>query len=181
MKNLSILCLLLGSIQAFADFSIDKINAYSLKTQSNELIQLAKTNMPTVVIFLSKDCPCSQGNLDYLNQLSLEFKEMRFIGIHSKKKSTTNEIKTYLQDKKLNFDIYNDFDLKIADQFKALKTPHAFIVSTEGMVIYNGGITNTTFAKNAKEFYLKDALLNVQNHKLPAKAETRTLGCFIER
>lgn len=181
MKKLYIFCLLLCSVQAFANFSIEKINAYSLKKQDNEIIQLAKTNMPTVVIFLSKDCPCSQGNLDYLNQLSLEFKNIHFIGIHSKKKSTAKEINAYLQDKNLNFDIYNDHDLKIADQFKALKTPHAFIVSTEGVVIYNGGITNTTFSKNAKEFYLKDALLDVQNHKLPSKAETRTLGCFIER
>ncbi len=181
MKTVILISSILCSLSAFAHFSLEKINAFSLKTNSNELISFKNTPRPTVVIFLSKDCPCSKGNLDYINQLSIEFKDIRFIGIHSKRNSTSEDITGYLQDKKLNFEIYNDSDLKIADNFKALKTPHAFIVNTEGAVVYNGGITNTTFPKNAKEFFLKNALLDIENHKQPAIAETRTLGCFIMR
>jgi peroxiredoxin len=180
MKTFLFICLVLCSLQLSASVNIDHINAVSLSKKTTENLSL-KGDKATVVIFLSKDCPCSKGNLDYINQLSQEFKNFRFIGIHSKLHSTVEDVQNYLQDKKLNFEVYNDNDLKIADQFKALKTPHAFIVSTNGDVVYNGGITNTTFPRNAKEFFLKDALTNIENHKLPAKAETRTLGCFILR
>lgn len=181
MKTIVILFLYLCSLQVFANFSVENITSYSLKKNANESISLKNADVPTVVVFLSKDCPCSKGNLDYLNQLSLEFKNFRFIGIHSKKDSKSEEIAAYLQDKKLNFDVYNDSDLKVTDQFKALKTPHVFIVNTNGEIIYNGGITNTTFPQNAKEFFLKDALNDIQNNKTPAKPETKTLGCFIQR
>ena len=146
-----------------------------------EVLNFQTNKDPTVVIFLSKDCPCSKGNLDYINQLSLKFKNIKFIGVHSKKYSTNEDVEQYLADKKLNFPIYNDPDLKIADQFKALKTPHAFIVATNGEIIYNGGITNTTFPDHAKTAFLKDALTDVQGQKLPSPAETKTLGCFIVR
>ena len=181
MKKIFSFCLLLCSLPLFAGINLDKISLFSLKKNAIETLALKDSATPTVVIFLSKDCPCSKGNLDYINQLAKEFKEFHFIGVHSKRNSTPSDIISYLQDKKLNFDIYNDSDLKIADQFKALKTPHAFIVSTKGDVIYAGGITNTTFPENAKEFFLKDALIEIKNNKIPTKTETRTLGCFIVR
>ncbi|RPJ66213.1 MAG: hypothetical protein EHM20_17550 [Alphaproteobacteria bacterium] len=181
MKILLFLCILLSTSQLFANLSLDEITVFSLKKNANESVVLKNTAHPTVVIFISKDCPCSKGNLDYINQLSLEYKNMNFIGIHSKKNTLPEDVLAYLQDKKLNFEIYNDSDLKITDLFKALKTPHAFIVSTNGEVVYNGGVSNSTFPKNAKEFFLKDALTDIQNNKLPSKAETKTLGCFIVR
>ncbi len=181
MKKLISIGLFLCSLQLFAGLQLEAVSAFSLKKNASDSINLKNTSNPTVVIFISKDCPCSKGNLDYINQLSLEYKDIHFIGIHSKKNTPPEEVSAYLQDKKLNFDVYNDNDLKITDLFKALKTPHAFIVSTNGEIVYNGGITNSTFPKNAKEFFLKDALDDIQNHKLPTKPETKTLGCFIVR
>lgn len=160
---------------------IDKISGFSLTKNSIQTIDIAAVKKPAVIIFLSKDCPCSRGNLDYLNELASEFKDVQFFGIHSKKGTRPEEVKTYLQDKKVNFDVLNDSDLKIADQFKALKTPHVFVLNVNGEIIYNGGVTNTTSPSNAKDHYLKTTLLEIQNHQPVSHPETRTLGCFITR
>lgn len=165
----------------FASPSIEKISGFSLTKNSIVTIDILKAGKPTVVIFLSKDCPCSKANLDYLNTLSKQFSDFSFIGIHAKKGSLTSEIANYLQDKKLNFDVFNDSDLKISDEFKALKTPHVFIVSPKGEILYNGGVTNTTSPTNAKEHYLKTALTDIQSHRPVSYPQTRTLGCFITR
>lgn len=180
-KTLLTLLLAIATHALQAAVLVDKISGYSLTKNSIQTIDFAAQKKPTVVIFLSKDCPCSKGNLDYLNDLSKEFKEVQFIGVHSKKGTRPEEVSNYLQDKKLNFDVLNDSDLKIADQFKALKTPHVFVVNASGEILYNGGVTNTTFPSNAKEHFLKITLNEIQNHLPVSNAETRTLGCFITR
>jgi hypothetical protein len=143
-------------------------------------LELRNDMRANVLIFISKDCPCSKGNLDYINKLAIEYSDFHFIAVHSMKKISDDQILEYLKDKKLIFDVVNDSDLKIADTYHALKTPHAFILRGKD-IIYNGGITNTTRPENAKEYYLKEALENILKNELPTKAETRTLGCFIVR
>ena len=143
-------------------------------------LELKNNAIGNVLIFISKDCPCSKANLSYINNLAIEFNEFNFVAIHSKKHVSNEEVQNYLQDKNLSFDLINDSDLKLADIYKALKTPHAFIVKNN-TVIYNGGITNTTMPENAKEHFLRDALLSIKTTGKPTKSETRTLGCFISR
>lgn len=143
-------------------------------------LELKKDKLGNVLIFISKDCPCSKGNLDYINKLASEFNDYQFIAIHSKKNASDALVESYLQDKKLNFDVINDSDLKLADTYHALKTPHAFILRGQE-IVYNGGITNTTMPENAKEAFLKDALMDIRKSGVPHKKETRTLGCFIAR
>lgn len=161
--------------------TIEKISGFSLTKNSLLTLDLKNAAKPYVIMFLSKECPCSKGNLDYLKDLSRKFPDYSFLGVHSKKGSRNEEILNYLQDKSVPFDVLNDNDLKIADEFKALKTPHVFIVNTNGEIVYNGGVTNTTFPTNAKEHFLKDALEEWQNKKSIRHPETRTLGCFIVR
>lgn len=180
-KLILFLLLALASQTLLASIAVDKISGFSLTKNSILTIDFTSSQKPYVVVFLSKDCPCSRGNLDYLSALSREFKDVQFIGVHSKKGTKPEEVNAYLADKKLSFDVINDSDLKIANQFKALKTPHVFVVSTSGDVIYNGGVTNTTSPVNAKEHFLKTTLLELKNHQTISHPETRTLGCFITR
>jgi hypothetical protein len=103
------------------------------------------------------------------------------MGVHAKKNTNLNDVKNYLSDKKLNFKVISDPSLEITSKFNALKTPHAFILNLKGEVVYNGGVTNSTFPENAKEYYLKNALEDLKGQRAIAKNVTKTLGCFIER
>jgi len=181
MKKLLILSLLCSQF-AFANQLISPQKVKELGFDGVEkIIDFKKYDKGSVVIFISKDCPCSKGNLSYINKLSQEFKEFNFLAIHSKKNTSDEEIKNYLSDKNLNFSTYNDSDLKIADNFQALKTPHAFIVNHDGEVIYSGGVTNSTNPENAQSHYLKEALNEFIATKKILQSETKTLGCYITR
>lgn len=156
------------------------IFSFGVEAKIISTLDLKSDKIGNVLIFISKDCPCSQGNLSYINKLAQEFSDYNFIAIHSKKNTSNDEVEKYVQEKNLSFNIVNDSDLKIANTYKALKTPHAFILKGNE-IVYNGGITNTTMPDNAKEFFLKDALTSMKHNGKPDKAETKTLGCFISR
>jgi hypothetical protein len=181
MKNLIFYFLVFLPLSVFANIHVEDTRVYSVDHKKEELLKFKNNEKETVVIFLSKDCPCSKANIGHINDLAKNFPQFRFIGIHAKKGGKNEEIENYLSDKHLSIPIYNDADLKITAQFSALKTPHAFIVGKDGNVIYNGGIANTTNPDNANELYLKDALIALNGHQPLPKSETRTLGCYIVR
>ena len=134
----------------------------------------------TVLIFISKDCPCSKGNLPYLNTLVKDFSDFQFIAIHSKKNASDDEVLNYLQNNQLDFDVVNDKDLVIANKYKALKTPHVFIIKND-TTLYSGGVTNSTMPEKARDHYLYEALNQIKNKQALSRNNTKTLGCFIVR
>lgn len=134
-----------------------------------------------VFVFLSSKCPCSHSHLETILQLSRDFNAFPFYAIHSNANEDVQEALKYFQDKKFPFPVLRDEGAKIADEFKALKTPHAFIVNGQGEIIYSGGVTNSAHAPNATKHYLKEALRNILNGKLPDPREQRALGCIISR
>jgi thioredoxin-related protein len=179
--NWIIYFLLLVSFNLQATLVIDKFTGLSVSSSLEENYDISKLTKPLVLIFISKDCPCSKGNLSYINELSKNYPDFKFVGIHSKKGSTLDQVKNYLSDKNVNFDVLVDSNLSITSKFGALKTPHAFIVNLSGAVVYNGGVSNSTFPVNAKEFFLKNALEDIKNQRPVAKNQAKTLGCFIVR
>jgi peroxiredoxin len=180
MKHLVFL-LYIFAFNSNASVNVNTFTGTSLANGNEEVIQLSNFAKPIVLIFLSKDCPCSKGNLGYINDLSKNYPDFKFIGIHSKKGTSLNAVKDYLNDKKVNFEILNDASLTIANAFNALKTPHVFIVNPNGEVIYSGGVSNSTFPQNSKELFLKNALEDLKNNRPIAKNETKSLGCIISR
>lgn len=177
MKYLFFIILLISNVSA----AINNISGFSITSNKNISIEIDNVNHPIVAIFISKDCPCSKGNLNYIESLSKNYPEFKFIGIHAMKDAKIEEVKNYLKDKNISFEILTDEDLKLTDKFKALKTPHAFIVNTKGEIVYNGGISNSTFPEDAKVFYLKNALEDLKNKRPIALSESKAMGCFIVR
>lgn len=182
LKALFIAILILFQNFAFSSenisFSASEV-FYNLKTGKNEQINF-NNNRHKVFVFLSKDCPCSKANLSLLNEYVSAFPLVDFIGIHAMKNKTPEDLKNF-EIQNINFPVYNDTELIITRKFHALKTPHAFITSPNGEIIYMGGVTNSMMPKNAKTFYLKDALSELAQNKPITTKESKTLGCYIVR
>lgn len=166
MINIFFAILLTISSQAFALSSAADI----------DLIKKTK-----VLVFLNRTCPCTQQNIPYLNQLVKEFPEIKFIGVHSKKGGTLQEIKEVVEVYKPQFPVIEDHNLTIANRFKANRTPQALILSSNNEILYSGGVTDRTHPDNASKPYLKNALDEVNSHKEITEKETRSLGCVILR
>lgn len=133
----------------------------------------------TVIFFLSTSCPCTKKYIPYLQELSKKYTNFKFIGVHSNSGQTLDEAKEEFTN--LNFPIAHDKDLKIADHFRATKTPHVFVLSAKNKVLFHGGITDSTDPARAKHFYLKNALEDISKGRDVSLSFAKALGCYIVR
>jgi hypothetical protein len=146
-----------------------------------EISITAQNKKGLVLIFLSAKCPCSHSHLQELTDLAKEFPSFAFVGIHSNLDEGKNLSLPYFQNAKLPFPILEDQATKLADEYKALKTPHAFVVSASGELLYQGGVSDSKRLLSAEHKYLREALEDVMKGSVVRTKEGRTLGCVIER
>lgn len=135
----------------------------------------------TVVVFLASTCPCCLGHEQRLKTLAQRFKDFKFVGVHSNKNENEQEAQNFFKKTNFPFVVLNDVNQSIANAFGALKTPHVFIVSPKGKIIFEGGVDESTLAVNAKKHYLEDALNQIEQGKSPNPNIVKTLGCAIKR
>jgi hypothetical protein len=136
----------------------------------------------TVIVFLSAQCPCSHSHIQHLKTLKEKYPEVKFIGIHSNVDETLSMSENYFKNLKLTFEVIQDEQAKIANIFKALKTPHAYLISKSGEILYAGGVTNSSdLGTSSAEYFLDQALNEFMQKKSITKKLTRVLGCIISR
>lgn len=137
----------------------------------------------TVVVFLSSECPCSAAHEPVLKRLYSEFSSrgIGFIGLHANQDESPEEARKHFEAADLPFPVMADVKARLADHFGALKTPHAFVVSPSGEVLFSGGVDDSKDPAKAKQFYLADALRAISEGRAPEKKTARALGCVIKR
>ncbi len=145
-----------------------------------------------VYAFVSARCPCSQAHEPVLKGLAQEFSgaasrsKVQFIGIHSNANETeaegVNRWKNPPSALPLGFPVFRDVEMKWADAFGAVKTPHVFVVDVKTKkLLYQGGVDDSSHPENAKRHYLRDLLQELSQGRSPEFRETRVLGCRIDR
>lgn len=147
-------------------------------------IPLAQASLGTVIVFVSIKCPCSNSYLPVIDQLSKDFPgpKFQFVGIHSNPDEEVEKATVYFKEKKLNFPVLRDGDTKIADRYEAFKTPHVFIVSPKGDILFQGGVGNNShYQPDKTRVYLREALNSINKGQEVQEKEVRTLGCEIKR
>jgi hypothetical protein len=137
-----------------------------------------------VVAFGSARCPCSASHELELKALFDKYssKGFAFVGIHSNFDEKADVTVEHFQDSKLPFPVLEDSDnSSLANEFRAVKTPHVFVVDSKGGFLYEGGIDDSKNHDQATKHYLRDALEALDQGKDPPVKLVRTLGCFIAR
>lgn len=180
MKLLTLCCTLILSFSSWANVPLIAKGALTTDgTQKTIIFQTAE--IATVVVFLSATCPCSDSHIPYLKKLKEEFPKINFLAIHSNVDEDQKVTEDYFKKVNLPFDVIQDDNAKLADAFKAYKTPHAFIISNKNKVLYEGGVTSSAKAHTASHFHLRDALEDLTEGREIKVKEVRTLGCAISR
>ncbi len=126
----------------------EKVKVWSLKDTENKtqsLKKLSEEKKAVVLIFLATQCPAVD---DYVQRIATvvedyKEKEVQFVGIHSNKHETAEEIKKYREKHKFEFPILKDPDNKIADYFQARRTPEVFVLDSEHILRYRGAIDDS--------------------------------------
>ena len=136
----------------------------------------------TVYVFLSARCPCSNGHEGALKALHQEFakKGFQFVGIHSNQNENPEETRAHFVEAKLPFPVVEDEGAKLADEFRALKTPHVFVKKGEDS-LFEGGVDDTASGMDSKKQFLRNALLEIESGKSVSQSRVRVLGCAISR
>jgi len=159
------------------------IEGIDIVTQTQVRVDPARSKKATVLCFLSAHCPCSSSHEPVLKELYSKFSgpDFQFLGIHSNADENTKETLEHFKASGLPFSVIQDAKMKIADRFGALKTPHIFILSPKGEVLYSGGVDDSHVASASRKHYLLDALESLKVGKKIETTSTRVLGCTIQR
>lgn len=138
-----------------------------------------KSDQWTAVVFLSPTCPCSNSHVSALEELAKANPSIQFVGIHSNSSDTT-VASTYFKAKKLSFPVLQDDGGHWASQYKALRTPHAYLISPDGKTVFQGGVTDSSDCSRSTRNYLREAIADTTNQRPVKTPLARALGCPIE-
>ncbi|MDD0853586.1 redoxin domain-containing protein [Halobacteriovorax sp. GB3] len=154
--------------------------AYSEKKQNLEVVSLV--GKAHVIFFSSIDCPCSDSHMAHFNELKKKYPQVEFLAINVNDYNENKEqISAYYKEKSPSLNWYWDKGFKVSDLFKAVKTPHVFLLNEKGQIIYHGGVSNSSNFPKASKFYLQDALADLKANRDVKKKFARALGCYIAR
>ena len=182
----------------FASFTSSKreeriVNDFRLKSTDGKVVSLAdyKDAKGFIIVFTCNHCPFAKLYPQRLVQLNNEYlpKNIPLIAISSTDTVVFDE-DVYVEMQKtarvnnFNFPYLQDDMQTVARQFRAEKTPHAFVIWKEGdrwVVKYNGAVDdNGGEADQVKHRYVAeavDALLKGEQIVIP---ETKSIGCAIK-
>jgi peroxiredoxin len=149
--------------------------------------ELAKDRAAVVVVFLSFDCPMSNGYSTLLTELAKTYaeKKIAFVGLCPCDDDVAT-IAKLTAEYRLNFPVFKDDKLAAANALQATHTPMAFVIDAQGSVRYQGLIDNRYAARlkenqRTTEHYLKDALDAFVGGSPVKIAATKPFGCHIVR
>lgn len=145
-----------------------------------------KDQRPTkILVFLSKDCPCSDSHVNHLNKLNTKYKDVSFYGVVTDPESEAAEIAIYFDSNRFDFPIVKDPEHDLVKIYGALKTPHVALLKrgadSSYKVAYEGGVTNGHNFAQANKFFLQDNLQALSTGKPLVHSQGKSLGCYIKR
>lgn len=143
-----------------------------------------------IVIFTCNHCPFAQLYPERLNALHTKFAPLGvpIVAISSMDTITYDEdgwhqMVAKAQKDKLAFPYLYDGSQKVAKNFKAQKTPHAYVLWRDGRhfyVRYSGAIDdNGMEPQNVTKSYVKETVEALLNNKPVEVTETKSIGCQI--
>jgi len=141
----------------------------------------------TVVCFLGTECPLARQYAARLNSLAEQFASanVEVVALFSNQQDSVEDIEQFAKDYGVGFAVVKDFDNRIADQFKAERTPEVYVLNQNLQIVYRGriddqfspGISREKPSKND----LKDALENLIAGREIGESFTQAVGCRIGR
>lgn len=156
-------------------------NCISLSAQSDAR---SVDGRPTVLVFLSLDCPISQKYIGELNRIDSLYHERILLQGVVPGKVDKATLAQFNSEYGVRFSIRTDVDYATVKKYSAHTTPEAFLLDATGKVMYKGAIDNWFFdlgsnRQQVTEYYLTQAIDSVLKKKKPAIHETEAVGCLI--
>ena len=193
-KSLSILwiALLIISTNAFAQKNNKDIVDFKLKNVDEKIVSLSSFTDAKgfIIVFTCNHCPFAKLYPPRLNNLNNKFKPLGvpLIAISSTdtmmyEEDTYPNMVIKANEEHFNFPYLFDEMQVVAKNFKAQKTPHAYVIWKENkqwVVKYNGAIDdNGMEPEKVTETYVSNAVNELLTNQPIKTSETKSIGCQI--
>ncbi len=168
-----------------------QIDAFTLPDVYGNEVSLEdfKDSRAVVVCFLGTECPLAKFYGPRLQAFSEQFADqgVAFIGINSNIQDSLEEIAAYARKHGIKFPILKDLRSKVAEQFRATRTPEVFVLDAERTVRYSGRVDGQfTFGSgvglatpNEARADLRIAIEEMLAGKPVSEPKTVAKGCLI--
>lgn len=190
MKKFALLFLLFIGIAYGADNSSLKVGetapSFTLKNYDGKeysLQNLLKENKFVVVMFISTQCPVSNGYNERMVMLDSTYKKkgIKFIGMNANVRESVQDIAEHSKQHGFGFPVLKDEGNKIADAYGAQVTPETFVINPQGKLMYHGRIDDSRNPERVQSRDLSLALDALMAGKQVPRTETKAFGCSIKR
>ena len=148
-----------------------------------ELAKVLKENKYTVVMFISTQCPVSNGYNERMEQLYVAYnsKNVAILALNANKAEDVKEIASHAKTHGFKFPVLKDEKNKVADLYGAQVTPETFVIDAKGKILYHGRIDDNRKGDNIQSKDLANALDMLLDGKPVAITEAKAMGCTIKR
>ena len=151
--------------------------------KEHSLKDLSRDRKATVLMFISTECPVSNAYNERIIALYNDYKNqgVQFVGVNSNRHESVEEIAEHSKASQFHFLVLKDLKNKIADSFRARRTPEVYLLDEKRILRYRGAIDNSQ--KAPKTHYLREVLdLVVAGKEVPENLKTtKAFGCTIKR
>lgn len=140
------------------------------------------------VVIMCNHCPYVHLYLDRLKQIQSDFQSQSFtlIGINANDDQqyptdSFEKMKTFAQEKSLNFPYLRDVTQEVAQSFAAERTPEIFLIDRSGVICYNGAVDDHPQNPDAVQVnYARDAIAQLLSNQAVVNSATKAIGCSVK-
>lgn len=169
----------------------NKISTFQLKGTDNTIFNLAnaKEEKGYIVVFTCNHCPFAKLYTERLNALNTKYKALGvpLIAINSMDTVAYDQESFSLMQQRatsehFNFPYLQDQQQTVARNFKANRTPHAFVIwkeNGEWVIRYDGAIDDNGQEPKKATPFVANAVDELLKGKAVKNAETSSIGCTI--
>jgi peroxiredoxin len=165
-----------------------KAPEFTLNTFDGKEISLSDYRGKIVVLeWFNFECPYSiyhYGTTDTMVGLANKYKSNNVVWlvVNSTSHTTPGANKEFTRKYKLPFPILDDRSGKVGRAYGAKTTPHMYIVSPRGNILYDGAIDNSPLGRKKEGVinYVDKALAELTSGKAVTTSNTKPYGCSVK-
>ncbi len=140
----------------------------------------------TVYFFLLDECRICQELAPEINIIFEQYhQEIGFLGLFPNFSSKSTGINQFKEKYHIKLNTRTDYFKKMANKFEATILPEVIVYNeTSKSILYRGAINDLFYTPGKRRHfvqnnYLKDALEDISQNKLPAITKSQPIGCYI--
>jgi len=164
--------------------------AFTLKSFDGKTVSLSDYRGKIVVLeWLNFECPFVKYHYAQpktMIKLAEKYKDKNvvWLAVNSTSHTTPEANKEFAKAQKLPYPILDDRPGKVGHAYVAMTTPHMYVISARGNIVYQGAIDNGPYGKTleGQELinYVDKALTELTGGKAVSTTKTKPYGCSVK-